>query len=243
MLYAPATEQEQFNPSIASRLSNAYHQWFEIMQADTPILREEVYRLRYQVYCCENQFENPDEHLQQLEMDVFDNRSIHSLIVERSSGAAIGTVRLILPEMANPKASLPIQQICSHPLPASMPLSNSAEISRFAISKTMKRMADGDMPKELKCSIVLGLMRAIVQMSLEHGITDWLAVMEPSLLRLLSRFGICFAPLGPLVSYHGMRQPCHANVGRMLERTHQEHFDLWEFVTESGDSWSVEEAC
>ena len=242
MLYAPAAEREQSPPAIASTLFDAFHQWFEVRNANTPALREEVYRLRYQVYCCENQFENPDEHIQHLEMDGFDNRSIHSLIVERSSGSAIGTVRLILPDKANPNATLPIQQICSHPLPASLPLSSSAEISRFAISKKLKRMADGEIPKELKCSIVLGLMRAIVQVSLEYGITDWLAVMEPSLLRLLSRFGIYFTPLGPLISYHGMRQPCHASVDSMLERTRHTHFDLWEFVTESSDSWREEEA-
>ena len=85
-------------------------------------------------------------------------------------------------------------------------------------------------------------MRAIVQMSLEYGITDWLAVMEPSLLRLLSRFGIDFAPLGPLVNYHGLRQPSHANVGRMLDQVYKERFDLWEFVTEPGTLWRVEAA-
>jgi len=242
MLCTPAIEREQIPPSTTSRLSDIYNQWFEIINADTPALREKVYRLRYQVYCCENPFENPEEHLQHLEMDVFDSRSIHSLIVDRASGSAIGTVRLILPDPENAHAGLPIQQICSHPLPPSLPLEQSAEISRFAISKKMRSMANGELPKELKCSVILGLMRAIVQMSLEYGITDWLAVMEPSLLRLLSRFGIDFAPLGPLVNYHGLRQPSHANVGRMLDQVYKERFDLWEFVTEPGTLWRVEAA-
>ncbi|MGA2264411.1 MAG: hypothetical protein ABSH28_23630, partial [Acidobacteriota bacterium] len=53
---------------------------------------------------------------------------------------------------------------------------------------------------------------------------------------LLSRFSIYFKPIGSLVAYHGMRQPCHANVGALLERVRRENFELWEFVTESSRS-------
>jgi N-acyl amino acid synthase of PEP-CTERM/exosortase system len=54
--------------------------------------------------------------------------------------------------------------------------------------------------------------------------------MEPALLRLLSRFGIYFTPIGPLVEYHRMRQPCHANAATLLQRVREENFDLWEFL-------------
>jgi N-acyl amino acid synthase of PEP-CTERM/exosortase system len=234
MLYPPVVEREQFSPLIHSRLSDAYYRWFEVIPANTPALREKAYRLRYQVYCCENQYEAPDEHPEQLETDDFDCRSMHSLIIDRTGGAAIGTVRLILAEPESREASLPIQQICHHPLPIELPRSRAAEISRFAVSKKMRKMADGTLPKDMKCLVVVGLMRAIVQMCLEHGITDCFAVMEPSLLRLLCRFGMYFAPLGLPVEYHGVRQPCHANVAKMLDAIGQKHLDLWEFMTEPG---------
>lgn len=243
MLYSQVDKREQFSPLINSRLSDVYHRWFEVIPADTPALREKAYRLRYQVYCCENQYETPEEHPKNMETDAFDCRSIHSLIIDRANGTTIGTVRLILPEPESHEASFPIQQVCSHPLPIKLPISGAAEISRFAISKKLRKLADGDCPKNLKCSIILGLMKAIVQMSLKHGITDWLAVMEPSLLRLLCRFGIYFAPVGPLIGYHGVRQPCHANVDRMLERVRLENYDLWEFATESRVFWNEEKAC
>lgn len=240
MLFPQAAEGV---PSFSTRdrkLSDDYSRWFEVVPANTSELREEAYRLRYQVYCCERQFETPDEHPRQMETDVFDQRSIHSLIINKPTGAATGTVRLILPEAGSHKETFPIQQICSHPLPVKLPTSCTAEISRFAISKKIREMANGNCPKDLKCSIVLGLMRAVVQSSLLYGITDWLAVMEPSLLRLLCRFGIYFTPIGPLVEYHGFRQPCHANVDRTLETVRREHFCLWQFVTESS-GWSTEE--
>jgi len=243
MLSSRAAPKEQFPPLINSKVSDVYHRWFEVIPADTPALREKAYRLRYQVYCCENQYETPEEHLKKMETDAFDYRSIHSLIIDRANGMAIGTVRLILPEPESHETNFPIQQICSHPLPAKLPVSGTAEISRFAISKKLRKLADGDCPQNLKCSVVLGLMKAIVQMSWKYGITDWLAVMEPSLLRLLRRFGIYFAPVGPVVEYHGVRQPCHANVDRMLERVREENLDLWEFATESQVLWNEEKTC
>jgi N-acyl amino acid synthase of PEP-CTERM/exosortase system len=243
MLYSQVTQNEQFYPLTNPKLSDEYRQWFELIPADTPALREEAYRLRYQVYCCENHYETPEEHPKHMETDVFDCRSIHSLIIDRANGMTLGTVRLILPEPESLGASFPIQQICSHPLPIKLPMSGTAEISRFALSKKLRKLVDGDCPKNLRCSIVLGLMKAIVQMSWKYGITDWLAVMEPSLLRLLRRFGIYFAPVGPMVEYHGVRQPCHANVGRMLERVRQENLDLWKFATDSRVFWNEEKAC
>jgi N-acyl amino acid synthase of PEP-CTERM/exosortase system len=242
MLYPQTIQKKQIPIAVDPGISDTYYRWFEIIPADTPALREEAYRLRYQVYCREHPYENPDEHPQQMELDAYDCRSMHSLIIDRENGLAIGTVRIILPELNSPEASLPVQQICRHSLPIECPMSSTVEISRFAISKEMRKMVEGHPSKELKCSVVLGLMKATVQMSLEYGVTDWLAVMEPALLRLLSRFAIYFAPIGPLIEYHGFRQPCHANVRKMLEAIRQKNFTLWEFLTNSNTPWTAKMA-
>jgi len=251
MLARTAAIKEQSSP-IDNKLSDYYSRWFEIIPADTPALRDQVFRLRYQVYCCEHKYETPEEHLQKLEMDAFDCRSVHSLIVERASGTAAGTVRLILPDPKSLQSSLPIQKVCRHPLFSILDSSYAAEVSRFAISKEARKALNvsilNSVGKHVACPIAakdlaicfisLGLMRATVQMSFAHGVTEWFAVMEPALLRLLRSFGICFNPLGPLVQYHGLRQPCYANLGDILENVREEHFDLWEFVTERGD-WPI----
>ena len=229
--------------SPQENITGSYHRWFEIIPANTPALREKAYRLRYQVYCCENRYENPEEHPLRMERDAFDRRSIHSLLIHRATGIVIGTVRLILPDPESHEASLPIQQVCKHPLLETLPLSSAAEISRFAISKETRKIADEDSPKDVKCPIVIGLMKAVVQMSLSYSITNCLAVMEPSLLKLLSRFDIYFTPVGPLVEYHGLRQPCHAHVDSFLERIHSENSELWQFLTEPDVSWDAEKAC
>src|SRR5947207_1152481 len=76
---------------------SCYREHFEVVRASTPSLLDQAYRLRYQVYCIENPYENPDERADGREMDIYDDRSIHALLVHRRSGAVAGTVRVILP--------------------------------------------------------------------------------------------------------------------------------------------------
>jgi len=88
----------------------------------------------------------------------------------------------------------------------------------------------------------LGLIKSCVEMSVREGMTHWAAVMEPALLRLLTRLGIYFNPLGSLVEYHGRRQPCWVDVGAMLARVHAERPDVWEVITDGGRLWPLPEA-
>src|SRR5690606_27850567 len=76
----------------------------EIVPALTPVLLERVYRLRYDVYCVANEFENPDHQLAGYEQDKYDDYSVHSLLMDTETGADLGSVRLILP---NEDVSLP----------------------------------------------------------------------------------------------------------------------------------------
>ncbi len=140
--------------SDAATLIDIYHRWFEIVQATDDALRTEAYRLRYQVYCVENPFEDPTENPDGLETDEFDERSVHSLLIHRPSKAVagcvrlvlprptVGTVRLVLPDGRQAAGSLPIHRVCNHPTlfdPDILPPETTAEISRFAISKAFRR--------------------------------------------------------------------------------------------------------
>ena len=77
-------------------------------------------------------------------------------------------------------------------------------------------------------------MKAIVQMSWDRGITDWCAVMEPALLRLIGRLGLEFTPLGPPVEYHGLRQPCYGNANTVLAGMRRQRYAAWALITEEG---------
>jgi N-acyl amino acid synthase of PEP-CTERM/exosortase system len=244
-------------PKDTASLFSMYARWFDVVPADTPERLEEAYRLRYQVYCVENSFEDGTGQQNGLEIDEYDSHSVHSLLIHRPTGMVAGTVRLILPNGAGNLAALPISQVCTDPAlhdPARFPPARTAEISRFAVSKAFRRrITDGTHPdmhfvegaaadrtqerRVLTPNITLGLMKAIAEMSIRNGITHLCAMMEPALLRLTSRLGIKFAPLGKTVEYHGVRQPCFAELADLGFALMKCSPDAHELVSDQGRYW------
>src|SRR6516164_6190321 len=82
-----------------------YERHFDVIRAANPQLVREAYRLRYQVYCVENPFEDPEQHISACESDDEDDRSIHTLLLHRRTGEIAGTTRVILP---NQRRSRPL---------------------------------------------------------------------------------------------------------------------------------------
>lgn len=213
-------------------LGNAYRRLFEVAAADTPERLRQAHGLRYQVYCVENPFEDPSEHAAGDERDHFDAHSRQSLLLHRESGHVMGAVRLILPLPGTP--DLPIADLADAPIPC--PAERTAEISRFAISRASRDWLAAQLGDERQVMpyLTLGLMRAIVEMTVAAKIEYWVAVMEPTLLRLLKRFGIHFQPLGGLVDYHGRRQPCYAHAQDLLDGIHAARPAVWDVITDGG---------
>jgi N-acyl amino acid synthase of PEP-CTERM/exosortase system len=244
----------------ASSLFHLYSRWFDVVPADTPERLAEAYRLRYQVYCVENTYENAAAHPDGLERDSYDSHSVHSLLIHRPTGMMAGTVRLILPDGSGSIGALPVSKVCTDPAlhdPAVFPPARTAEISRFAVSKAFRRrITDGGhadidygsgRPAEsrigerriLTPNITLGLMKAVAEMSIRNGITHLTAMMEPALLRLTSRLGIKFEPVGRLVEYHGTRQPCYAEVATLGFALMASRPDAHELVSDQGRYWHL----
>lgn len=246
-----ARPDSRSQPAGNESLVEIYNRYFETVPADTPERLDEAYRLRYQVYCVEHPFENPLEHPDGRETDIYDAHSVHSLLIHRPTGSVAGTVRLILPYDDNP---LPIASICHHPMlkeRLALAPRKTAELSRFAVSKQFRRRAT-DTPivdygiverpanpestdRRVMPHITLGLMKAVFDMSLDRGITHLFAVMEPALLRLINRIGLVFDPIGPLVDYHGGRQPCHSGLSELLGRLRQIQPEIWTLITGGRD--------
>lgn len=232
-------------------VADNYDSFFEVVLADTQELLDRVHKIRYQVYCVENPFEDPAENPGGYEIDVYDERSVHSLLIHRQSGEVAGTVRLILPSGDAGGPDFPIQTACAdlRVWPEKlMPAASTAEISRFTMAKNFRRrigdtqyanatnQADKGSRKagnrRSSPFIMLGLVRAMVKMSEANGITHWCAVMDPPLLRLLSRIGgVHFIPLGPLVDYHGWRQPCYGKTSEIYAAFRKRRPDMWYAVT------------
>ena len=202
-----------------------YDRHFAVVQATNPELLRKAYRLRYQVYCVENPFENPDEQIDRCETDRYDDRSAHTLLVHRPTGEVVGTSRVILPHKGDP---LPIATLL-HGADlrgfAEFPIARTAEISRFAISKQFRRRCgEGRMP-----FITLGLMKGVFDICRDHEISHLAVVMEPPLIRILRRLSLEFMPIGGLVEHHGLRQPCIARMADLIEHSRESETLLWRY--------------
>lgn len=236
-------------------LFDTFGRYFEVVPVKTDAQLLQALQLRYQVYCVETGFEDARQHPDALERDHYDARSVHSLLIYRETGQVAGTVRLVLPDPADPEAPFPVESHCGALIrrPVSGPHRQQlAEISRFCISREFKRrLAETGSPwggaasvderltqRRMIPHITVGLFTGIVRMSAEHGIRYWYAVMEPTLLRFLQRFGIHFESIGPLVNYHGERQPCFALSDQVLGNMRAECFPVWELITDRGRHWS-----
>lgn len=144
---------------------------------------------------------------------------------------------------------------------SALPRKHVSEVSRFTVAKQFRMRAGENQyavplpenldrrqhaPQSLSVDrrrqedrrhyphISMGLIKAVLRMSARHGIQYWYAGMEPPFVRLLTRFGIYFHALGPVVDYHGQRQPCIVDANRLIDRVYKERRDVWRFITEGG---------
>jgi N-acyl-L-homoserine lactone synthetase len=219
------------NESTLENTIQALREEASVERADTPARLLEAYQLRYQVYCVERAFETGQNGI---ERDCYDDFARHAVVRWRHSGVVVGTVRLVLPKVPAGIDDYPIQHVCDPELLRGVPLATAGEVSRFALAKQMRNGSPS-------CSSLLrlALIQAAVRLSAEAGHTHWLAVMEPTLLRLLGATGIHFQALGPRVDYHGLRQPAVAELVPTLARLAIEHPVVWDFVTQGG-TWYPE---
>jgi len=225
----------------------------EIVRADTPELLKACYRLRYQVYCVENPFEDPRESPNGLETDAYEGRSLHALVVHRPSGLPVATVRLILPDLSL-EPPLPFLSLCKHPLlgdPTQLPMDLVAEISRFAVSKISRRLRRspelmGIDDREARESSIdpreaptVALVRAFVALAAQNDIHILFALMEKGLIRRANLLGIRFVPVGPPVEHHGIRQPCVTVIKDLLDHAKVRRPDVWGALTDGGSMAKV----
>jgi N-acyl amino acid synthase of PEP-CTERM/exosortase system len=238
MITSLETKITAFETTKIAGFSGLFERYFDVVQADTAEMRDLVYRLRYQVYCVENPY--LDQNSSRREIDADDDRAGHILIIHRETGKAAGTARVIFPARYSHRP-LPIEGLLDFgnctPL-YRLPFATTGEVSRFAVPKTFRRWR-GECNARMRVNasaefqvmplIALGLLSGVLRLCLQNGISHVAAVMEPSFIRLLSRFGLGFQAIGGLVEYHGTRQPCVARIQDLISQVREKESLLWPF--------------
>lgn len=215
---------------------------FTFRRVETESELEEVFRLRYQVYCKECSYESPDDHPNGLETDEYDAHSIHFIAIDPTK-KIVGSVRLI----RNSELGFPIEKYCNPTMDTSrLPRDKIVEISRLAISKTYRRRNadglygtyDGDKGgnglkrRDNRPNIILGLFKAMYRESKWLGMLNWYVAMERSLYVLLRRYGFDFYAVGAEVQYHGRRKPYISRIGNLESTIAKERPEVFRFFTD-----------
>ncbi len=227
---------------------------FKIVFADTPLLIQECHKLRYQAYCVEKGYVT-DNSIDTFEIDEYDTHALHCLILHKHSDTYAATIRLILPTK-NVNVHFPLEAqltpscLTQYDMLVTAPREQIAEVSRLVISRSFRQRTGektaihglgndfGMLPpkqkREFTAQISLGLFKAIYQLSTKHNINYWLALMEPQLIRLLSRIGIHFSHLSEHIQYYGNRLVCFENINELAEGVRRQRPDIWDFFADDG---------
>jgi len=213
----------------AKNISEHFTQFLEPQVAITDDLRDEVFKIRHNVYCEELAFEAVKE--EGIEQDEFDPQSIFSMIKHKPSNIYTSCVRLVKSTMAD--ELLPIEKYCIDAIqdkelhPSNFKREEIAEISRLAVKADFRRRktdqfkgsAIGAISEttysetELRCFpfIAIGLYMSAATMAINTGTKHVYVMMEPRLARSMKFVGIKFHQLGEAIDYHGLRAPYYIN--------------------------------
>lgn len=189
------------------------------------------------------------------EADSLDQRTICYVVRRRTSGVLVAAVRMILADASQldapfPLEAFPVLRRRARDHVWRVPREQLGQISRFTVAADYRRRADETVtPHGLTSSllaapdisgkrgfplVLYGLFKAVVTMSTQQGIAYWYSMLDPTLVRLLARFGIRFQPIGPVVDYRNARQPCIAAADIVLSEIKFRRPELWSFVTDDG---------
>lgn len=194
-----------------------------IVSKDNRQDREECFRLRYQAYCLERQWEPVSKD--GMETDQYDGISEHILV--RYRGQPVATARLILGH------DLPFWNLADEYPPISR--EKTAEISRFAFPRSAHEIVDKN---EDKMTIILHMCGGLLKAIKKHNVLHLVTLHSRAASCVFCRAGAYFNPVGSPVEYHGIRQPYWTHVHEQMRRWKEErpeNYDQVMYAFESED--------
>lgn len=202
---------------------------YEVILADNEAARQIHHQVRYKVYCLEEGLEDQSDFDNNEERDEWDANSVHFTVRTKHSKEWVAAMRMVVhgPE------GLPLEQLCDIDPMAAPTEGSTAEISRLCIIDkyrsekqphnssrkgtpqlydAKKTRPPNDNERHHKSEIILGLLRAAVDYSYEHDISNWYFLTTPALARIINRMCIQLVKVGSPCNHRGVRYPFFANL-------------------------------
>ena len=232
-------------------LGAGFSQYFEFLPALDEASRQEVYRIRHEVYCRDLGWEPVRDD--GLEQDEFDAQSIHCLLRRKGTGEPVGCTRLILRKAGPGSEPLPFEHHCDKALhrhlvdPAQLPPDQQAEVSRLAVMRNYRQrkgeqeaalpMSDDDFasrgPQSRFPYIPVGLYLGVASIAVRLGREYVFVLTEPRLARHFSRIGFAIDTVGDPIEHRGLRAPSLLRASQFLAHLRPSIQPLYEVIDAS----------
>lgn len=216
-------------------LGASFRSYFEIVPAITSALRDDVYRIRHEVYCEQLGYE--PENADRKEQDEYDAHSLHCLMrTSTKPQRLVGCTRLVLTRPDDPDYPLPFERACANAIdrsiidPAKLPRKSIAEVSRLAVSAEFRRRkgeqqdpvaVSGDnfgTPQQPRFPFIpIGLYLGTVAVAERSGIETMFLLTEPRLLEHFNKLGMQITQIGGAIEHRGMRIPSMMPVASIIK--------------------------
>ena len=82
--------------------------------------------------------------------------------------------------------------------------------------------------------MTLGLMTALFEVTVAHGLTHLCAVIDPALLRMLGKLGLHFVSVGEPIEFHGRRQPVYIDAHTLVAVQAATQPEIYDVVSAGG---------
>lgn len=231
-------------------LVEGFGRYFSVKLAESAAQKEQVFRIRYRVYCEEFKYESVEHFPDQFEIDDYDQYSRHCLITHLETGMPAGCVRLVSAIGPRDDAPLPFEKYCGNSLDQNfingigLDRNTVCEISRLAVDGAFRRRTGESLTRFGEVSglhfseqeqrtfsliAVVGFLAATVLTEMENR-TNVFAMMEPFLPRMMHRSGIDFQRVGKDVDYHGIRAPYFITTQSALVNMHADLRELYHWI-------------
>ena len=231
-------------------LGHGFRKYFEILPAITDDLRDEVYRVRHEVYCEELHFEpeRPDRR----ETDAFDAQSIHCLLrTSTLPTQPVGCTRLVLTHSGERDRPLPFEIACADTLdrtivdPAKLPRERIGEVSRLAVRANYRRrrgekqdpapIHDEDFGSTRQPRfpyVPIGLYLGAVALAARSGVDTLFVLTEPRLACHFAKLGVDIRQIGGPIEHRGTRVPSMMDVPSIIKNMRFLVKPIWRVIHE-----------
>jgi len=201
-----------------------FNKHFSIYEAKTDKLKEECFKIRYEVYCREKGWEKPLHPEVLVERDEYDPFSIHYLIKSNWFNIPVATSRLILSK----NILLPVEkQFILDDLGVNREY--FGELSRVCIISGLNNFIVEEAKEQVQ-HISTFLMACSFRSCLENNIHYGIGITKKSIMRQVKGKGIIWHQIGEPKEYHGLRLPCKIEIGTALneiERLNKETYNIF----------------